>query len=54
MSWKNWMSEWGEPNGLTNGHTDEGWFIFMSGIIYQLKSFLHMYYQLKKVNNKCE
>ena len=50
MSWDNWKS--GEPNGLTNGRNDEGWFIFMNGIIYQLKSFC--IYQLKKVNNNCE
>ena len=30
MSWKNWISEWGEPNGGRN----EGWFIFMSSIIF--------------------
>ena len=47
MSWKNWISEWGEPNGSKNGIGDEGWFIFMSGIIYQLNLFIYICYQIK-------
>ena len=47
MSWTNWKDCDGN-NPEPNGGDNEGLFIFVSSIINQTNSFLHMYYQISE------